>query len=510
MKKISFTLIAALLMSILILCASAAESTNKFPAKDIQFGDDGSVYVLLENGNLVYGKGIDAEEVEVHYSNVKQNIREEKILFNDGRLLLTGKVADFFNANAREIVDGYFYDYLYIDNNNVLRGRQLGGTTEIKFMENVKKCIPSVKYGDPDRLMILTFDDTLYLINHKDPANITYEQIMTNVAKVIRGRYHSFILKQDGDILTFEENYNNLNNYTVNLDIVGYNLRSVDDIVIKERDSSTFRFWYVDKANTVYSVSKENKFVTTEVDTNVNKIYGIGDPDKTLYILKNNTLYKSAFGALEVAIEKLHDLIGNTIDFYMGMDGMVYGVYERDYTPYKYKKYDTDLTKVMYFGKHDGSQNDTDILFVNTFGQTFGAVMSGKGKVTISAKYPTSYTIKKTNVIINGKAIQLTSSIQVKNNRSMYPFRECLDNMGANVIWDPDARVAIGEYGRTIVKFPIGKNYYYINDVLYPMDIESYIDGGKTYIPIRYAAEALGFTVDWTAGIMSNTINIHR
>ena len=44
------------------------------------------------------------------------------------------------------------------------------------------------------------------------------------------------------------------------------------------------------------------------------------------------------------------------------------------------------------------------------------------------------------------------------------------------------------------------------------MDVPSYIDNsiGRTYIPIRYAAEGLGFTVDWVEGSSEDTIYIYN
>lgn len=44
------------------------------------------------------------------------------------------------------------------------------------------------------------------------------------------------------------------------------------------------------------------------------------------------------------------------------------------------------------------------------------------------------------------------------------------------------------------------------------MDIAAYIDtdSGKTFIPIRYAAEALGFTCDWVESDAEYTVSIHK
>lgn len=44
------------------------------------------------------------------------------------------------------------------------------------------------------------------------------------------------------------------------------------------------------------------------------------------------------------------------------------------------------------------------------------------------------------------------------------------------------------------------------------MDTTAYVDtnSGRTYIPIRYAAEGLGYTVDWISGSVENTIKIYK
>ena len=120
----------------------------------------------------------------------------------------------------------------------------------------------------------------------------------------------------------------------------------------------------------------------------------------------------------------------------------------------------------------------------------------------------TKFSEKPTRLFINDISVTLVSEIQLVNNRSMYPFRECLENMGALVFWDSVNRSAIGEYKGITVEFPIGKNYYYINGVVNHMDTTSYISEGRTYIPIRFAAEALGFTVGWESTSAENIISI--
>ncbi len=129
-----------------------------------------------------------------------------------------------------------------------------------------------------------------------------------------------------------------------------------------------------------------------------------------------------------------------------------------------------------------------------------------------SNPFLTIFGQKTTKIYLNNKEVQLSAKIQERDNRTFYPFRECLEQLGATVLWDNTNKIAIGEYNGITIEFPIGSNKYYINGTERRMDTFSYIDDsiGRTYIPIRFAAEGLGFIVDWIEGDTENTISIHR
>lgn len=123
-----------------------------------------------------------------------------------------------------------------------------------------------------------------------------------------------------------------------------------------------------------------------------------------------------------------------------------------------------------------------------------------------------TFNSKNINLQVNGNPVKLSSPIQVTNDRTMYPLRDCFTAMGASVQWDGEKQIAAGEIPGIKIEFPIGKNEYYINGVRHEMDIAAYVDEsiGRTYIPVRYAAEGLGFTVEWITGNLENTIDIHK
>lgn len=113
-------------------------------------------------------------------------------------------------------------------------------------------------------------------------------------------------------------------------------------------------------------------------------------------------------------------------------------------------------------------------------------------------------------IFFNGSLLELTEAVQERNGRTMYPLRQCLELMGADVYWNGDKGEAIAELDDIRLTFKIGSDKYYVNGIEKEMDVETYIDDFRniTYIPIRYAAEAFGYTVNWLPGRGFNTIVI--
>ncbi len=115
---------------------------------------------------------------------------------------------------------------------------------------------------------------------------------------------------------------------------------------------------------------------------------------------------------------------------------------------------------------------------------------------------------------INSEKQNLTLPIlsDVKHGRTLYPFRDLLEALGAVVSWDAVTRTAVGEFNGSTVKFPLGSTTYYINDTAYTMDTKTIIDPtvNRTYIPIRYAFEAFGYTVQWIESQKHDEIRIYN
>lgn len=111
-------------------------------------------------------------------------------------------------------------------------------------------------------------------------------------------------------------------------------------------------------------------------------------------------------------------------------------------------------------------------------------------------------TNKDISVKIDDKIVEFTDVKPiVENNRTFVPFRAIFEQMNANVSWDNDKQLITAQRGDTTVSFQIGKREMNIinNDEhkMKVIDVAPFIKNSRTYVPIRFASEALGACVDW-------------
>jgi len=118
---------------------------------------------------------------------------------------------------------------------------------------------------------------------------------------------------------------------------------------------------------------------------------------------------------------------------------------------------------------------------------------------------------KPVRLLINGSEAMLSDPVRNISGRIYYPFRSCLESMGALVEWEGSTRTATGTLGNQTVAFTVGTSEYTINgkpermpDALPLLDP----DLQRVYLPIRYAAEALGCRIAWIPGADVDTVSL--
>ena len=106
---------------------------------------------------------------------------------------------------------------------------------------------------------------------------------------------------------------------------------------------------------------------------------------------------------------------------------------------------------------------------------------------------------KEINIILNGEKIKLKDSVINKDGTTYYPFREILEKINAQVIWDEENQKVTGILEDNYVEFKVNSNEYINNyEIKYlPVGQKAFININKTYVPIRNLMEGLGYNVDW-------------
>ncbi len=104
-------------------------------------------------------------------------------------------------------------------------------------------------------------------------------------------------------------------------------------------------------------------------------------------------------------------------------------------------------------------------------------------------------SIGSNEIVVNANKVAIDAAPMVQNSRTYVPFRALAEAFGATVAYDEATQAVTAELNGTTVVMTIGSATYTINGVEKTMDVAPFINGSRTMIPVRFAAEAFGITV---------------
>ena len=115
-------------------------------------------------------------------------------------------------------------------------------------------------------------------------------------------------------------------------------------------------------------------------------------------------------------------------------------------------------------------------------------------------------TQQEFTITINNKQVQLSDYLgrpYITSDRTMVPLRVVAENMNFKVDWEEKGQIIYVEnksLGRKLI-FIIGENVATLNDKPKFIDenksVTPILKGGRTYIPLRFVAENMGYNVDY-------------
>ena len=128
--------------------------------------------------------------------------------------------------------------------------------------------------------------------------------------------------------------------------------------------------------------------------------------------------------------------------------------------------------------------------YYGTLEYTFGAEDALANRTVVM-------TIDSTEYVVNNKIITGDAAPYIDSNwRTMVPIRALAESFDAEVIWNQDdSTVTINFDGDTQIVMTVGETAYTVDGAEATMDTEPVNAGDRVYVPVRFAAEGLGFSV---------------
>ena len=115
-------------------------------------------------------------------------------------------------------------------------------------------------------------------------------------------------------------------------------------------------------------------------------------------------------------------------------------------------------------------------------------------------------TLGSTAATRNDAAVTLDTAPLSRGGRMMLPIRFVAEAFGAAVGWNGDTATATVAAGDTVITVQIGAGQIFVNGNAVPLDTAAFIEGGRTYLPVRAIAGALGAAVEWDGDTATATL----
>lgn len=98
---------------------------------------------------------------------------------------------------------------------------------------------------------------------------------------------------------------------------------------------------------------------------------------------------------------------------------------------------------------------------------------------------------------LNGQTLDLMPGPYIENNRTMVPMRGIFEAMGASVEWEGDSQRVTARRDGVSVSLVIGSTQAWVSGREVALDVPATLSEDRTFVPLRFIAEAFGAEVTW-------------
>jgi hypothetical protein len=101
-------------------------------------------------------------------------------------------------------------------------------------------------------------------------------------------------------------------------------------------------------------------------------------------------------------------------------------------------------------------------------------------------------------VRLDGELVTFADTAPVmEGSRVLVPLRGVFEKMGATLQWDAASRTVTAHHGDKVIVLPVGQMQAKIGDKNVALDQPAMVIDRRTFVPLRFLAQALDAKVDW-------------
>ncbi len=109
-------------------------------------------------------------------------------------------------------------------------------------------------------------------------------------------------------------------------------------------------------------------------------------------------------------------------------------------------------------------------------------------------------------VQLNGQPLATSTAPVQMNGRTLVPLRDIFEALGARVDWNPAAQTILATQGTTQIGLAINNPMASVNGKTVMLDQAATLIKGRTFVPLRFVAEATGAKVNWNGAMQQVSI----
>ncbi len=150
---------------------------------------------------------------------------------------------------------------------------------------------------------------------------------------------------------------------------------------------------------------------------------------------------------------------------------------------------------------------EVDTIACSQKGKQVVVLAAARGIYRMEIAKPVAPPKKKPNVIkfvvnqksysVNGKVYAISVTSFVYGSRTFVPVRYLADAMGVQTAWNQKTKTVTLTRGKTVAKLVIGNKKIVVKGKSSTMDVAPINKNGRIYLPATYVAQAFGYKVSW-------------